>query len=92
MTLLMLGWIVCGILGYGVTFAHFQDKWPQLAYRDRREDAGFAAMVAISGPIGLFAALLFSGFAANGLRYRPLSREASAAAHRQAYQHLEVDF
>ena len=55
--LILTIWIICGLLAYGRTFAHFQRAWPSFAREDRESDALFAMGFALAGPIGLIAAL-----------------------------------
>lgn len=53
-----LGWIACGIAAYGLIFAHFQRKYPRLAYEDRWNDWRLAVFMGVIGPPGLFVALV----------------------------------
>lgn len=64
------GWIVCGVLGYGITLAYAQRQYPTIAEEWYRKDCAFSTFVASSGPIGLVIIFLFSGFAEHGLMYR----------------------
>ena len=58
----VLGWIACGMLAYGMTFAHFQRGYPSIAAKNRRQDVAYATFLGLLGPVGLFIALLHSGF------------------------------
>lgn len=53
MTLFIIGWIACGLLTYGGTFAYWHGEWPIVAAENR----GVARFVAICsgllGPMGL---------------------------------------
>ena len=67
--LIGFGWLVCGVLDYGLTFAHFQLEYPTLAERDywkdvRRSFAGF-----LLGPIGILSTLA-CGFYDHGFKWR----------------------
>jgi hypothetical protein len=63
-------YLLCAIAAYGICFAHFQGEFPLNAEARRRSDAGFAAIVAISGPLGLIVIFFMSGFAKHGWRVR----------------------
>lgn len=65
----IVGWIVCGVLTYGITFAYFQKKYPIIARESYREDMGIAVFYGLLGPIGLFVILVSSGFAKYGLKF-----------------------
>lgn len=62
--------ILCGVLTYGITFGHFQRKWPSLAEEGKSGDRSFAFSIAAYGPIGLFASLTLSDFAKHGLKFK----------------------
>lgn len=48
-------WVVCGVLAYGLTFAHFQRKFPNIAKEKYGSDMTFSLFVGGAGPIGLLA-------------------------------------
>lgn len=52
MTLLLL-WIICGVLGYGLYFAYAQRGFPELAEEELDEDRKEAAIIALLGLLGL---------------------------------------
>ena len=64
--LIFIGWLACGFAAAGVYYADLQRSYPDLAKKNRREDAWNAVFVGVEGPIGLLAALLNSGFAEHG--------------------------
>jgi hypothetical protein len=68
--LLVLCWLVCGVVAYASTFAHFQREFPQLAATDYRRDMAFSVFVGITGPVGLFVALSRSGCFKHGLKFK----------------------
>ena len=68
--LLTIAWIACGVLGFGITLADFQHRFPLIASIEFRMDVRFATFVAVCGPLGLVVALTCSGFASHGLMYR----------------------
>ena len=63
-------WVICGILAYGITFGYFQRKFPLLAKRSYMEDAGFATIIGIFGVVGLLLSVCLSGFCRYGLKFR----------------------
>ena len=63
-----IGWILCGILGYGIDFAYFQGKYPDKNME--REDMGQAMLMSFGGPIFLVAVFFYTGFAKYGLRFK----------------------
>ncbi len=65
----LVGWVACGVIAYGLVFAHFQQKWPLNAQAGLWNDRGFAALVSISGPLGL-SVVFFKGWFSYGLQYR----------------------
>ena len=68
--LIIIIWIVCGILGYGITLAYFQRKYPMTAQEAYEADCGFSAAIAITGPLGLIVALASSGWVRHGFQWR----------------------
>lgn len=63
-------WIGCGVLAYGLTFAHFQGKYPTIAIETLPDDRRVATFMAIAGPIGLFVALIQGEPRKYGLRFK----------------------
>jgi hypothetical protein len=63
-------WVMCGILAYGVTFAHMQGKYPTLAEEDYWTDMRFSVLIGLCGPVSLLVVLCFSGFAQHGFKLR----------------------
>ena len=68
----LIGWVVCGVLAYGITFASFSREFPPRTRRDNRnrDHASCAAIMGLFGPFGLVVVFFLSSFAADGLRYR----------------------
>lgn len=52
------GWIICGVLTYGLTLAEFQREYPSLAKRFKADDIRFALVMGIFGPISLASYLI----------------------------------
>jgi hypothetical protein len=68
--LIILGiWALCGLLAYGVVFAHLQGEYPDLAQRDRQRDKNFALSIAWSGPIGLIVSLCIVSLCSSGIKH-----------------------
>ena len=64
-------WLVCGGLAYAVTFGYFWNEFPALQDRVQyRMDLTFSIIFSLGGPFTLLLALLLSGFAAHGLKWR----------------------
>ncbi len=72
MTNLMLvgvgGWIICGVLAYGLTFAFFQGKFAVSKDKYYAWDIFFAFIIGLTGPIGL-AITLVKGRLTYGLKW-----------------------
>lgn len=66
----IVGWIICGVLAYGLTFGYFQREYPYVAEKNRALYISFSLFVAAAGPIGLGVAIVKSDFAKHGLKYR----------------------
>lgn len=73
-TILLLLWAACGVVGYGMTFAHFQKEFASISGEQVHSDIGFASFVALMGPIGLIATF-FAGGWGHGLLFRPLTAD-----------------
>ncbi len=71
-TLIILGYLTCSILTYGITFADFQAIWskPEWAEENKRHDMGVSALISLWGPIALVVTFFLSGFAKNGMRFK----------------------
>lgn len=91
LTWIVSGWIMCGVLAFGLTLAHFENQFPQFAYKDRRGNLTLAFAILVGGPLGLISALLGGGIK-YGLRFKPMSREESEAAHRREYPNLPINW
>ncbi len=68
--LLVLGWAVCGVLSYGLHFAYYQRKWPRIAVEGYKRDRLDAAIIGLTGPIGLLVVLYTSRFGRYGLKWQ----------------------
>jgi len=52
---IIFAWLICGVLFWGMWFAYFQGKFPEIADEDYRENLGLAVFFGlIFGPLGLF--------------------------------------
>ncbi len=56
--IIALVWLLCGVISYGRTYAHFQGEYPGIAEKYRNRDRRVALRVATTGPIGLIYSLL----------------------------------
>ncbi len=65
----LLVWLICGILAYGLTFAYFQRQYPTLAETEYESDFRFALSAGMAGPIGLGVCLL-SGDWRHGFKWK----------------------
>ena len=63
-------WVTCGTLAYAITFADLQRGYPTLADEDYRENVALSAFFGLLGVLGLLMALLITGFARYGLKFR----------------------
>lgn len=66
-------WIVCGVLAYGLAFAHYQGEFALSAEKRVSTDQAFAWIMATLGPVGLLTELC-SGGTAHGLKFRSSER------------------
>lgn len=67
---ILLVYSICGVLAYGITYGHFQNKWPRLAALERTSDRFLAIVVGLIGPIGLLVALMQSNMGRYGMKWR----------------------
>jgi len=66
--IVLIVWAPCSVLTYGLYFAHFQRKFPNLAEDDYQKDRRNARIAALFGPIGLLVELLtYEGF---GMKFK----------------------
>lgn len=55
---IILFWVLCSILVYGLQFAKWQREIPSLAEEDYKCDKKYSLIVSIGGPIVLIAMLI----------------------------------
>jgi len=53
--ILVVFWIICGIIDYGIFFAYFQREYPRISKERYNGDRLNAVFAFFMGPIGLFA-------------------------------------
>jgi MFS family permease len=81
------GWLVCGVLSAGITFAWFQGDYTDHRYVWRqnmgwRQDLGCAILLGlIGGPVGLVIVFCLSGFCEDGWRLWPLRANKRVTRH-----------
>lgn len=70
----ILCWIICGVFAYGITFAYFQSMFPSercdVSSDTYDDNMNIAFIMGFSGPFGLIIALINSGFARHGLKWK----------------------
>jgi len=64
--IILAAWVVCSILTYGITFAHFSREYEN----NDTSGACFALFFSVFGPFGLVVSFISSGCAKHGLRFR----------------------
>jgi len=68
--MIIISWVICGILAYGITFADFHYSYPLIAEERRWYYIKFSILFGLLGPFGLFASFLGSKFAKHGLKFK----------------------
>ena len=66
-------YLICMVLTFGITLGYFQNRFPVIAKKTCREDIGFAVVMSIIQPVGLFVAFTMSGFVVYGIRFSCLN-------------------
>jgi hypothetical protein len=51
-------YLTCAVLEAGFAYAYLQNEYPEMAYRHRRFDTGFALVGGLLGPAGLASTLI----------------------------------
>lgn len=83
---MVVGWAVCGVISYGLEFGRLQGKYPFFGWLYRRDDQMAAAIMALSGPVGLGVGwFLYEGYP---IRWRVISREDSLRAYEAKWPRL----
>lgn len=74
MIFVLIGYLICSFLCYGMLFAAAQGMFPQIAKVRYREDLGLSLAMGLTigmlGPIGVLLALLMTGFAKHGFKVK----------------------
>ena len=68
--LYILGYLVCYILSYGLTFAYFQREFPVIAKDKVKADVFFSLIFSTLGPISLILSIILGGFFKHGIKYK----------------------
>ena len=74
-TLIIIGWLICSILSYGMAFA-FQLKefpiyqYPNSSHRNYRIYMGMSILFSLFGPFSLLVTLGITGFGQDGLKFK----------------------
>ena len=65
---LIVFWLICSFLCYGITFGNFYGEFGNFNYR---EHMGFSMLLGIvTGPFGLIVVFFITGFCQHGLRFK----------------------
>lgn len=69
---IILVWIVCGILAYGITYGYFHREYPLINHeKDIKRTTFFISIVqAMAGPIGLVVSIFSSKFIKHGMKFK----------------------
>lgn len=89
---IILLWMVCGVIGFGLCLGYFQGRWPQFAWRGRVSHVGLSMFVSLSGPVGMIMAYWRSNYAQYGLNYHVTTKDESWAAHQVKYPALSYNY
>lgn len=64
---IVTGWILCGVLAFGITLAFFEQEFPE--FEHCKGDQSVAFMIGAFGPLGLAEVYFLSDFANHGIQY-----------------------
>lgn len=53
MIFIIIGWIICGVLHFGMFFAYFQRQYSLIADDDRHTDIVLGMITGLGGPLAL---------------------------------------
>lgn len=74
MLCIMIGYLICAFLCYGMLFSYTHSRFPSLAEEYYRENIGesllFGLFFALSGPIGVTVTFIATGFAKYGFKVK----------------------
>lgn len=74
MIFLLIGYLVCSFLCYGMLLPLVQGMFPQIARERYQKDLGFSLSMGLAvgmlGPVGVLAVLLITGFAKHGFKVK----------------------
>jgi len=83
LTFIVLFWLICGVIAYGVILGTFTRRFPW------SRSAIMALLLAIFGPITLISSLIFAaGTGHFGFRLVPLTKEQRWEAHKRSFPEL----
>lgn len=85
-TLIVIAWLGCGIVGAGFDNAYFQRKYPEQC--SGRRHLGQALLSAVGGPINLFVSFFYTGFGEYGWSLNPI---ANPRCENRAVGDREID-
>jgi hypothetical protein len=67
---LLVGWLVCSVLGYTGTLAYIEGTYPPCSRAERRDDLLFAVVVNTCGPFSLLMVWVQTGWFHHGFQWR----------------------
>lgn len=74
MVWLVIGYLVCAFICYGVFFANLQGEFPSASGFVYKEQMAFCTLLGILvgffGPVGILMAILMTGFAHHGFKVK----------------------
>lgn len=73
---IIVGWILCGVVAYGISLGYWQNEWKELASRHARPDVRMSVFMGTLGPVGLIVIFFFSSRVKHGLLWKPLGPES----------------
>jgi len=68
--IVLIVWIACGVLTFGITFGYFQREFPLLAEEGGHSDRMLALLFAAFGPIALITTFFLSGCLKHGIKFK----------------------
>lgn len=86
LALFLLGWVLCGVLSYGIGLAYFQNEFPRVR---SKSDGWSMVALSVAGPAALVVVIIISGFAQHGLQWRPKPPLVTADEECREYEEWE---
>lgn len=90
--MIILLWMICGAIGFGLCLGFFQGQWPQFAWKTRYSNVALSVFISFLGPFGMVCAYYMSDSGTHGLHYRVITKDESWAAHQARYPELDYAY